>query len=100
MRYKRQLLNLTSQIRRLAFQIWLLAAVPMLAWSQIALVHVTSCGKQAFPSACSIPSSASGNLIVVGFQIGGASNTAITISSIADNAGNTYSEATNARAVV
>src|SRR5579885_2705483 len=61
---------------------------PRVASAQIALVHVTSCGKQAFPTSCTISSTGSGNLIVVGFQIEGGSNTATTISGVTDNAGN------------
>ncbi len=60
----------------------------------ISLVHVTSCGPQTFPaSTCTIPATGSGNLIVVGWQAGGGVNTSITLSSVTDNAGNTYAEA-------
>ena len=60
----------------------------------ISLVHVTSCGPQTFPtSTCTIPATGSGNLIVVGWQAGGGVNTPVTISSVTDNAGNTYAEA-------
>lgn len=100
MQYKKHLsVNFAPQIRRLAIQLGLLAVVPMLAWSQIALVHVTSCGEKAFPSTCTVPSIGSGNLIVVGFQIAGGSNTATTIRSITDNVGNVYAEAGAARAI-
>src|SRR5262249_25957536 len=44
-------------------------------------------------------STGSGNLIVVGFQMAGGSNTATTVSSVSDNAGNTYSEVPGARAI-
>ncbi len=60
----------------------------------ISLVHVTSCGPQTFPtSTCTIPATGSGNLIVVGWQAGGGVNTSVSISSVTDNAGNTYAEA-------
>ena len=37
----------------------------------MSLVHATSCGPQAFPTAtCTIPATGSGNLIVVGWQSG------------------------------
>jgi hypothetical protein len=85
--------------RRLTFRLGLLvAAVPVLAWSQIALVHVTTCGEQIFPSTCTIPATKGGNLIVVGFETD-VSNTTTTISGITDNAGNVYAEAGAARAV-
>ena len=57
------------------------------AWGQISLVNVTGCGPGAFPATvCTVPSSSSGNLIVVGFQ----GKAADTVTSISDNAGNTY----------
>jgi uncharacterized protein (TIGR03437 family) len=66
----------------------------------ISLVHVTSCGPQTFPTTtCTIPPTGSGNLIVVGWQAGGGVATSITISSLTDNAGNTYAEAGAARSV-
>ena len=66
----------------------------------ISLVHVTSCGPQTFPaSTCTIPATGSGNLIVVGWQAGGSVNTSVTLSSVTDNAGNTYAEAGAARSV-
>ena len=66
----------------------------------IGLVHVTSCGPQTFPtSTCTIPPTGSGNLIVVGWQAGGGANTSVTVSSVTDNAGNTYAEAGPARSV-
>jgi hypothetical protein len=65
------------------------------AWAQISLVHVTSCGPQTYPSAtCTIPATGTGNVLVVGWAGGGAA----TIAGIADNAGNLYTEAGNARA--
>ena len=90
---------ISFRIRRLAFQLGLLVMVaPVLAWSQIALVHVTTCGEQTFPSTCTIPATGSGNLIVVGFETD-VSNTTTTISSITDNASDAYAEAGAARAV-
>jgi hypothetical protein len=75
----------------------LLFALPLCslsAWAQIGLVHATPCGPQNFPgSACSVPSTGAGNLIVVGWQIGGGVSTSIAISSITDNVGNIYTEA-------
>ena len=69
-------------------------------WAQISLVHVTPCGPAAFPgTTCTIPSTGTGHLIVVGWQIGGGANTSTTISGIVDNAGNTYMEAGAARSV-
>src|SRR5262249_39597837 len=76
-----------------------MAAVPMLRWSQISLVHVTSCGPQAFSGTCTIPATGRGNLIVVGFEIAGGSNTATTVSSVTDSAGNVYAEAGAARSI-
>jgi hypothetical protein len=63
--------------------------------AQIALVHVSSCGPQTFPtSPCSISSTGAGHLIVVGIQLGkGLSSTAATIATVTDNAGNAYQEA-------
>lgn len=88
-------MSCTFRIRRLVFPLGLLAVVPVLGWSQIALVRVTSCGPQAFPASCTIPSTGRGNLLVVGFQMQG--NTSTTISNINDNAGNVYAEAGAAR---
>jgi hypothetical protein len=69
-------------------------------WSQIALVHVTSCGPVALPgTGCAIPATGSGNLLVVGWEIGAGSDTSTTITGITDDAGNKYAEAGAARAV-
>jgi hypothetical protein len=69
-------------------------------WSQIALVHVTSCSPVALPgTACAIPATGSGNLLVVGWQIGTGSDTSTAIAGITDNTGNAYAEAGPARAV-
>jgi hypothetical protein len=69
------------------------------ASAQISLVHVTSCGPSSFPGSCVIPATGSGNLIVVGWQVGAGSNTTTTVSSMSDNASNTYAEAGAAKAV-
>jgi hypothetical protein len=87
-----------NPLRRLVFLLGLLTA-PGIAWSQITLVQVQSCGEKAFPSTCTISSTRGGNLIVVGFQMAAGSNTATTVSSVSDNAGNTYSEVPAARAI-
>ncbi len=69
-------------------------------WSQISLVNVTSCGPISLPGTnCTIPATGSGHLLVIGWQIGGGANTATTIASITDNAGNAYAEAGAARAI-
>jgi hypothetical protein len=68
-------------------------------WAQISLVHVTSCGPGSFPgTTCSIPATGKGNLIVIGWQMGG-SGTSLTISGVTDNVGNTYFEAGAARSI-
>jgi len=70
------------------------------AWAQIGLVHVTSCPAAAYPgTTCTFPASGTGNLLVVGWQIGGAANTATTISSMTDNVGNSYVEAGAAKSI-
>jgi len=94
---KRSAVILISRVPRLTLRLALLALVPVLAWPQVAMVHVTSCGPQSFPSTCSIPSTGSGNLIVVGIQM--SANNATTISSVTDSAGNVYAEAGAARAI-
>jgi hypothetical protein len=85
-------------LRRSALKFGFLMAVPVLAWSQITVVHVTSCGPLNLPAACLIPATGTGNLIVVGFMTN-AVNTTTTVSSITDNSGNTYAEAGAARAI-
>jgi hypothetical protein len=76
-----------------------LLSFSLFAEAQISLVHVTSCGGPvAFPATtCTIPSTGSGNLVVVGWASAAAGG-ADLIASITDNAGNTYSDATGARA--
>src|SRR5712672_2071956 len=65
------------------------------AWAQISLVRVTGCGPQVLPgTTCAIPSTGSGNLLVVAWM---ASGTTTALSNVTDNAGNTYAEAGNAR---
>ena len=69
------------------------------AWAQISLVHVTACGPQSFPSStCTIPSTSSGNILVVAWTSNNGGGGAV-INSVADNANNVYAEAGNARAV-
>ena len=89
---------LFDHFRRLTFSLCLLAAVPILSWSQIALVNVTSCPPVAFPGSCTISSTGSGHLLVIGLNLEGGS-TATTLSSITDNVGNTYAEAGPARSI-
>lgn len=67
--------------------------------AQVSLVHATPCGPQTFPAACAVPATGSGNLIVVGWQIGGGADTSITITGATDNVGNVYAEAGGARSV-
>jgi hypothetical protein len=62
--------------------------------AQVTLVNVTSCAPGSFPAPCTIPSTGSGNLLVVGWTgAAGASNL-----SIADNVGNRYTEAQGTKA--
>ncbi len=96
---KGDLCGFISHMRRFFFQIGLLAVLPVLAWSQIALVHVTTCGAEAFPGTCTIPATGSGHLIVVGLQLGGGVSTSTTFLSVTDNAGNIYAEAGAARSI-
>jgi len=68
---------------------------PTNAGAQITLVNVTSCGPGSFPARCTIPSTGSGNLLVVGWTGGaGASN----LKSIGDDVGNRYTEAQGTQA--
>jgi hypothetical protein len=70
------------------------------AWTQISMVHVTSCSVGVFPgTVCIIPSTGIGNLIVVGWQMGAGADTTTTISGVADNIGNIYTEAGSARSI-
>ncbi len=88
-----------SHMRRLFFQMGLMAVVPVLSWSQIALVNVRSCGPIVLPGgACTIPATGNGHLLVVGLQLEGGSTTT-TVTGITDNAGNAYTEAGAARAI-
>ncbi len=69
------------------------------AWAQIALVHVTTCGSGAFPATtCTIPATGSGHLIAVAWS--STWGTTPTITSVTDNAGNSYVEAGAARSVL
>jgi hypothetical protein len=75
--------------------------VPAALHAQIALVQVTSCGPQIFPtSTCSITSTGAGHLIVVGIQIGSGVSTSTTIATVTDNAGNAYAEANSTTSVL
>ena len=65
------------------------------AWGQITLVNVTSCSGTFPATACTIPATGSGHLIVVAWN----GDIANTMSSVTDNAGNTYVEAGAARSV-
>jgi len=67
---------------------------PANAAAQATLINVTSCGPGSFPAPCTIPSTGSGNLLVVGWTGEGSSN----LKSIADNAGNRYTEAQGTQA--
>src|SRR5262249_15602967 len=64
--------------------------------AQIKMVHATSCGNVALPGSCAIPSTGSGNLLVVGWQ--GYYGSTVTINRMTDNAGNMYLEAGATRA--
>ena len=76
-----------------------LTVTPTIVRAQIALVHATPCGPQTFPtSSCAIPETRSGDLIIVGIQLGGGSNSTI-IATITDSAGNAYAEAGAARSI-
>jgi hypothetical protein len=84
-------------MRKPLLMLAVLVVAPVIASAQIALVHATACGPQTFPSAgCTISSTGSGNLIVVGIQLGKSLSTSTTIATITDNAGNAYQEATGA----
>jgi len=72
-----------------------LAVTPVIASAQV-LVHATPCGPQTFPGSCTISSTGSGNLIVVGIQMGKGISTSTTIATITDNENNAYEEATAA----
>jgi hypothetical protein len=86
-----------TRIFRAPVLIIILLAIIGPVWAQISLVHVTSCGPQTFPATCTIPASASGNLLVAGWtSTNGGSST--LIASVTDNVGNIYQEAAGARA--
>src|SRR5580704_5398728 len=68
--------------------------------AQIQLVQVTSCGPAPMPGqGCTIPATGQGNLIVIGWQIGGHANTSNTIARINDSAGNVYYQVPNALSI-
>lgn len=70
------------------------------AWSQMTLLNTTACGPDAFPAAtCTIPATAAGNLVVVGWisEAGGGSATIASVSDNASGGSNPYNRVTNAR---
>lgn len=67
------------------------------AWAQTSLVHFTACSLKV--TDCKISPTGSGNLIVIGWQVGGQSAESTTISSATDNAGNIYKKASAGRSV-
>jgi hypothetical protein len=73
-----------------------LLSLSILAKAQVSLVNVTSCASPG--TSCTIPSTGSGHLLVVGWASHGA-EVSTTIASITDNAGNTYAECAGSRAV-
>lgn len=71
------------------------ALLPAAASAQIAMVSATTCGTGVFPATtCTIPATGSGHLIVVAWSSSWGAQP--TVSSIADNAGNSYTEAGSA----
>jgi hypothetical protein len=76
-----------------------LALSSLISWGQVSLVHVTSCGPQAFPATtCTIPSTGTGNVLVAAWTSASGGGATI-IGSVTDNVGNVYLEAGNARSV-
>lgn len=73
----------------------LLLALVSSASAQVGAVSMTSCASPA--SNCTIPSSGAGHLIVVGWASSSGSAPAIT--AVTDNAGNSYTEVSSAKAV-
>jgi hypothetical protein len=74
-----------------------LLSLSILTWGQqISMVHFTTCGPRSFPAPCTIPSTGTGNVLVIGWASGGDGT---TITSVSDNAGNIYQEAGSARAI-
>jgi len=89
---------LKRHLRPLAVAALLLCSTA--ARAQISPAHVTNCGPATFPgTVCSIPASGTGNLLVVGWQMGEGVSTSTAIATIVDNAGNTYFQAGGARAI-
>jgi hypothetical protein len=96
-RHMRSEVTIRSRGNRTLILVAGLLSFSLYAEAQITLVHVTSCGPQTFPSSsCTIPSTGSGNLLVVAWASGSGGD-ATTITGITDNAGNLYAEAGNAR---
>lgn len=91
-------LELFLRLRRCLVLIAGLILSSSFAFSQVNLVHVTTCGPQTFPATtCTIPSTGSGNLLVAVWTSGSGGG-GTTIASMTDNAGNVYAEAGSARA--
>ena len=89
----------TIQIRSAVLAFALTFIFSAAASAQVSMVHVTSCGPVTFPGSCTIPATGAGDLIVVGWEIGGGVSTSTVISAVTDNAGNRYVEAGAARAI-
>jgi hypothetical protein len=79
-----------------------LATTGLYLWSaaapaQIRLVHVSACDPNG--TTCTVPSTGSGNLIVIGRQLAGGANRPSRISRVRDNAGNIYSSAEGVQSI-
>jgi hypothetical protein len=92
-------LAIRLRIHRSLVMIVGLLSFTLFAEAQLSLVHTTACGGPvAFPATtCPIPSTGSGNLLVVGWASSSGYGST-TIASMTDNAGNTYTDS-GARAV-
>jgi hypothetical protein len=70
------------------------------AEGQISLVNMTPCGPATFPgTVCTIPATGGDHFLVIGFEAGPGINSATTVTSITDNAGNVYREDSGSRSV-
>jgi hypothetical protein len=67
------------------------------ASAQLGLVHVTACDPVG--TICTVPSTGSGSLIVIGRQLAGGANRPSRISRVTDNAGNIYSSAEGVQSI-
>jgi hypothetical protein len=65
--------------------------------AQIRMVHVSACDPTG--TTCAVPSTGSGNLIVIGRQLAGGANRPSRISRVRDNAGNIYSSAEGVQSI-